>query len=180
MLIYLIDYILGTDGTVYDYFSGIQHIKERRIVFVGDATTRIKEDYLRILRYFRCVFIKTTWASTLLLASCRFYGRIAKETNCYDQETLDAIKANVSGLSRISGERIWSELKKILEGNYAGDLMQTMLKVGVAEFIGNFLIALYCFHFKALISLQKACRKNWTLKGSHRRGVILKARSTMP
>jgi tRNA nucleotidyltransferase/poly(A) polymerase len=79
------------------------------------------------------------------LASCRFYGRIAKETNCYDQETLDAIKANVSGLSRISGERIWSELKKILEGNYAGDLMQTMLKVGVAEFIGNFLIALYCF-----------------------------------
>jgi tRNA nucleotidyltransferase (CCA-adding enzyme) len=74
------------------------------------------------------------------LASCRFYGRIAKDTNCYDQETLDAIKENVSGLSRISGERIWSELKKILEGNYAGDLIQTMLKVGVAEFIGNFLI----------------------------------------
>lgn len=48
-------YIVGTDGTVYDYFSGIQHIKERRIVFVGDATTRIQEDYLRILRYFRYV-----------------------------------------------------------------------------------------------------------------------------
>jgi tRNA nucleotidyltransferase (CCA-adding enzyme) len=131
--------ILGTDGTVYDYFSGIQHIKERRIVFVGDATTRIQEDYLRILRYFRYVLIDITCRhrATLSLGCCRFYGRIAKETNCYDQETLDAIKENVSGLSRISGERVWAELKKILEGNYAGDLIQTMLKVGVAEFIGN-------------------------------------------
>jgi len=43
----------------------------------------------------------------------------------------------VSGLSRISGERIWSELKKILEGNFAGELIKTMVEVGVPQFIGN-------------------------------------------
>jgi tRNA nucleotidyltransferase/poly(A) polymerase len=41
------------DGTIYDYFNGIEDIKAKRVLFVGDAETRIKEDYLRILRYFR-------------------------------------------------------------------------------------------------------------------------------
>jgi tRNA nucleotidyltransferase/poly(A) polymerase len=41
------------EGTVYDYFNGIDDIKHRRICFVGDAIQRIREDYLRILRYFR-------------------------------------------------------------------------------------------------------------------------------
>jgi tRNA nucleotidyltransferase (CCA-adding enzyme) len=44
---------LGVDGTIYDYFRGIEDIKERKLKFVGDAETRIREDYLRILRYFR-------------------------------------------------------------------------------------------------------------------------------
>lgn len=44
---------LGLDGTVYDYFEGSKDLEERRVTFVGDADTRIKEDYLRILRYFR-------------------------------------------------------------------------------------------------------------------------------
>jgi tRNA nucleotidyltransferase/poly(A) polymerase len=41
------------EGTVYDYFNGIEDLKQRRIRFVGDAVQRICEDYLRILRYFR-------------------------------------------------------------------------------------------------------------------------------
>lgn len=45
---------LGLDGSVYDYFYGYDDLKKRRIAFVGDAVTRIQEDYLRILRYFRC------------------------------------------------------------------------------------------------------------------------------
>lgn len=43
----------GLDGTLYDYFGGYQDLLKRRLVFVGDADTRIREDYLRILRYFR-------------------------------------------------------------------------------------------------------------------------------
>ena len=41
------------DGTIYDYFNGIQDLENRRIKFVGNPEARIKEDYLRILRYFR-------------------------------------------------------------------------------------------------------------------------------
>lgn len=44
---------LGLDGSVYDYFFGYDDLKKHRVVFVGDASTRIQEDYLRILRYFR-------------------------------------------------------------------------------------------------------------------------------
>ncbi len=46
-------YYLDMEGTVYDYFNGIEDLKHRRIRFVGDAVQRIREDYLRILRYFR-------------------------------------------------------------------------------------------------------------------------------
>ncbi|KAH6923311.1 hypothetical protein HPB50_027124 [Hyalomma asiaticum] len=43
---------LGLDGTVYDYFRGIEDLEKRRVAFVGDPAQRIQEDYLRILRYF--------------------------------------------------------------------------------------------------------------------------------
>ena len=46
---------LSLDGTLFDYFNGQQHIANRRVEFVGSAKLRIEEDYLRILRYFRCV-----------------------------------------------------------------------------------------------------------------------------
>lgn len=39
-------------------------------------------------------------------------------------------------MAKISGERIWSELKKILEGNFAGELVKTMLHVGLAKYCG--------------------------------------------
>lgn len=44
---------LGMDGNVYDYFFGYDDLKKHRVAFVGKAETRIQEDYLRILRYFR-------------------------------------------------------------------------------------------------------------------------------
>lgn len=109
---------LGLDGSVYDYFYGYEDIQKRRVAFVGDASTRIQEDYLRILRYFR------------------FYGRIAIEPNAHQSDTLNAIRNNVQGLEQISGERIWVELKQILEGNFAGDLMLTIIDVGIGPYIG--------------------------------------------
>ena len=44
---------LDLDGTVYDFFGGKEDLDAQRIAFVGSADARIKEDYLRILRYFR-------------------------------------------------------------------------------------------------------------------------------
>lgn len=109
---------LGFDGTIYDYFYGYEDLKERRVVFVGNAAVRIREDFLRILRYFR------------------FYGRIAKESENHDEDTIQAICNNIDGLQRISGERIWGEAQKIIQGNYAKELLLKMLECGVAEYIG--------------------------------------------
>lgn len=110
---------LGFDGSVYDYFYGFEDLQQRRVRFVGNADRRIKEDFLRILRYFR------------------FYGRIAASPNKHDPETLKTIAANAEGLKRISGERIWVELKKILESKYAGDLMEVMVECGLLQNIGK-------------------------------------------
>ncbi|XP_016987747.1 CCA tRNA nucleotidyltransferase 1, mitochondrial [Drosophila rhopaloa] len=109
---------LGFDGTVYDYFYGFDDLQERRVVFVGEAGIRIKEDFLRILRYFR------------------FYGRIAKDENNHDEATLAAVKENAGGLAKISGERIWTELQKIVVGNYGSELLLEMHRCNLFEHIG--------------------------------------------
>lgn len=109
---------LGFEGNVYDYFYGYDDLKQRRVVFVGDADIRIKEDYLRIMRYFR------------------FYGRIAERPDNHDRETLEVIRNNAEGLQNISGERIWMELKKILQGSFSGALLKTILDVGLGKHIG--------------------------------------------
>lgn len=109
---------LGMDGTVYDYFYGYEDLKNRQVKFVGDAKERISEDYLRILRYFR------------------FYGRLANDPDLHDKYILEAIKEKGNGLKQISGERIWSELSKILEGTHGPELMKTILNLGLGPYIG--------------------------------------------
>lgn len=109
---------LGFDGTVYDYFYGYDDVLKRRVIFVGDADVRIKEDYLRILRYFR------------------FYGRIAADAHSHDKTTLAAIKANANGLAKISGERIWAELQKIVVGNFGRELIIEMLACDLLKYCG--------------------------------------------
>lgn len=72
----------------------------------------------------------------------RFYGKIANAPNNHDENTLKVLKENVEGLQNISGERIWVELKKMLQGNFAGSLLKTMIDIGVGEFIGKMFIVI--------------------------------------
>uniref|UniRef100_A0A1A9V8B5 Poly A polymerase head domain-containing protein n=1 Tax=Glossina austeni TaxID=7395 RepID=A0A1A9V8B5_GLOAU len=109
---------LDFNGSLYDYFNGYNDLLEKRVVFVDDAFSRITEDYLRILRYFR------------------FYGSLAEEPFKYDESTLKIIKAYAAGLSVISGERIWSELKKILSSPYAKELMLEMIECDIPQYCG--------------------------------------------
>ena len=44
---------VGADGTLFDYTGGFEDLEARRIRFIGDPAARIREDYLRILRFFR-------------------------------------------------------------------------------------------------------------------------------
>lgn len=113
---------LDFDGNLYDYFEGKEDLMNRVVRFVGDPSQRIQEDYLRILRYFR------------------FWGRIALEACSHDETALDAIKENAQGLSGISGERIWVEMKKIVVKNHVPAILDQMQQLEVLAnigFIGN-------------------------------------------
>jgi len=55
----------------------------------------------------------------------------------HDPETLNAIQENAKGLSQISGERIWSELSKTLEGNFGRELLRLMIKLGLTPYMGK-------------------------------------------
>lgn len=107
---------LSFDGDLIDPFNGEQDLKNGVVRFVGNAEERMKEDYLRILRYFR------------------FHGRIS--SGHFDEETEKAIRAAAPGLKGISGERIWMEMAKIFVGRLAGTEVAKMYELGVAQVIG--------------------------------------------
>jgi poly(A) polymerase len=100
------------DGEIFDPTGGgMDDIAQRRIVFVGDPETRIREDYLRILRFFRF----QAW-----------YGR-----GLPDSDGLAACAKLKGGLSGISAERIWAETKKLLAAPDPMPAMAAMEASGV-------------------------------------------------
>jgi len=104
------------DGRLYDYFDGMNDLQNKVSKFVGDPEERIKEDYLRILRYFR------------------FQSKIANPV--WDEETIQAIKSNVLGLRKISAERVWQEVSKMLMGSNLDAILTYMNQTGVTGAIG--------------------------------------------
>ena len=100
---------MSPDGAVFDYFGGIADLRAGRVRFVGDPATRIAEDYLRVLRFFR------------------FWVRYGAEAP--DPEATAAIQRAVPGLARLSPERVWNELRRILsvpDPSAAVALMQSL------------------------------------------------------
>ena len=85
------------EGNLFDPFNGRKDILEGNINFIGSAEKRIKEDYLRIVRYIR------------------FFLNYSKKK--HDPKTLKNIKINLDGISNLSSERLLNELKKILKSN---------------------------------------------------------------
>ena len=82
------------EGRIFDPLNGVSDLQNGKIKFIGSPEKRIQEDYLRILRYFR------------------FFIQYSKTD--YDQDIIQSIKKNINGLNKISNERIFVELKKIL------------------------------------------------------------------
>jgi poly(A) polymerase len=104
------------DGEVFDYFGGIRDLEAGRIRFVGDPVTRIREDYLRILRLFRF----HAW-----------YGR-----GDIDAAALQAAVAEKSGVAKLSGERLRTELLKLLQAENPAPAIRVMAASGI---LGEFL-----------------------------------------
>jgi poly(A) polymerase len=92
------------NGRIFDPLSGIDDLRKGKIKFIGSAEERIQEDYLRILRYFR------------------FFTQYSKVN--HEVEIIRSIKKNINGLNKISKERIFDELKKILKLNNLYNLFQ--------------------------------------------------------
>lgn len=99
------------DGRVIDLTGGVADLAARRVRFIGSADDRIREDYLRILRFYR----------------------FSAE---YAEGPLDAIGVAATerlkdGLGRLSSERIWSELRKLLRAPRAGEVAAIMEQHGI-------------------------------------------------
>jgi poly(A) polymerase len=94
------------DGTLFDPLDGAADLLPTRVRFIGDARARIREDYLRILRFFR------------------FSARYAADGA--DAEGLAACGAERGGFARISAERIRVELLKLLVCDRAADMCRIM------------------------------------------------------
>ena len=80
--------------TLYDYFDGLQDLEARRVRFIGDPLTRIAEDHLRILRFFR------------------FHARFGRPAP--DEASLEACTARANDLMALSRERIADEVLRLL------------------------------------------------------------------
>ena len=98
------------DGEVFDYNEGISDLAHGRVRFIGRAETRIDEDYLRMLRFFR------------------FYGAYGQPP--LNRDALAACRARIGKLAELSGERIRDELLKILIVADPADVLVRMQGVG--------------------------------------------------
>jgi len=103
---------IDRQGQLFDYFGGREDLDAGRLRFVGDATERVREDYLRILRFFR------------FFAG---YGRPPA-----DQQALEACRHGASGIKTLSGERIRVEMLKLLATKNPIKALDLMIETGVS------------------------------------------------
>ena len=101
------------EGAVIDPLGGLPDLQARRVRFIEDAGARIREDYLRTLRFFRFV----AW-----------YGDPAAG---FDSGALAAIAQNLDGLETLSAERIGHEMRKLLAAPDPAPALAVMRSTGV-------------------------------------------------
>ena len=94
-------------GNLFDPYNGKKDLEDGSVSFIGEADQRIKEDYLRILRYLR------------------FFLSYSKKP--HDLDILRKLKMNIGGISQLSKERLLHELRKITKLNILEKLSQDRL-----------------------------------------------------
>lgn len=103
----------GIDGVVIDPLGGLPDLFARQVRFIGSATARIREDYLRSLRYFR------------------FQAWYGDPNKGFDADALAAIADNLDGLAQLSVERISAEMIKLLAATDPSPAVAVMRQTGV-------------------------------------------------
>lgn len=103
------------NGAVVDPIGGLPDLRARRVRFIDDAGERIREDYLRILRFFR------------------FHAWYGDPAAGLDSEALAAISHNLAGIDTLSRERVGAELTKLLAAPDPSPSVAAMAHTGVLQ-----------------------------------------------
>jgi poly(A) polymerase len=90
-------------GQIYDYHCGLQHLQQKKLLFIGDPVARIQEDHLRILRFFRFSI-----------------------DYCADESALQSCLANAKLLKTLSRTRIRQEIMKIIKNSDLASLVKIL------------------------------------------------------
>lgn len=101
------------NGEIADPLGGLPDLEARRVRFIDDARERIREDYLRILRFFR------------------FHAWYGDPEGGLDAEALAAVAELSGGIETLSRERIGAEVKKLLAAPDPGQSVAAMVQTGV-------------------------------------------------
>ena len=102
---------LSPDGTLYDFFGGRDDLKKGRVCFIGEPGERIREDALRILRFFR------------------FHAHYGKGE--LDPEGLKACREDMHLIEMLSPERVAAELKRLLAATDPLPTLKVMAESGI-------------------------------------------------
>ena len=104
------------EGNLYDPFEGKKDLKNGKVKFIGNAENRIREDYLRVLRYIR------------------FFLDYSNQP--HDLDIQKKILKNISGINKISKERLLNELEKIFKS-------KNIFKINDDEFLKKILYLVF-------------------------------------
>lgn len=102
-------------GDLFDPTGGIADLQRGNIRFVGTPDTRIKEDFLRVLRFFRFT---------------AFYGSLPA-----NPDGLEACRSNAAALTHLSGERVTAEMLRFFESDNSGTVLKLMSENGILDHI---------------------------------------------
>ncbi|MBD1109428.1 CCA tRNA nucleotidyltransferase [Pelagibacterales bacterium SAG-MED50] len=103
------------DGNLFDPYNGKKDLESGNINFIGDSENRIREDYLRILRY------------------VRFFINYSNQS--HDLNIIKKIKKNIGGVSKLSSERLLDEFKKLTRSNAFLKLFKDKTSLELIEII---------------------------------------------
>ena len=108
---------LDKEGSLIDPLQGLRDVRKKRVRFIGHAKDRIREDYLRIIRFYR------------------FHAWYGDQHKGFDSDALNAIAKNLDGLADLSKERIGLELLKLLNAPDPSQAVASMQNTGVLNMI---------------------------------------------
>ena len=128
------------DGTIVDPLNGLIDLKKRHVRFIENATNRITEDYLRILRFFR------------------FTAQYGDPALGIDADGLAACAAGVDGISLLPKERIGNEIRKILGSKNPSLVLAAM---DISGILAKILTGASAKYMAILVHLEQADQINW-------------------